>query len=64
MLEYLNRGYRVINCDESALSFQNFTRKAWKIRGDKNTLPEKKLAPRISMLAAISNYGEVWLSLT
>ena len=37
---------------------------AWKIRGMNNSFPEKQMTPRVSMLAAIDNFGEVYLSLT
>ena len=36
----------------------------WKQHGESNSVPEKTVTPRISLIVAIDNYGEVYVSAT
>ena len=63
-LEVVKTKRRVINFDESALSFINFTRKLWAPRKGSHGIRVKTVNPRVSLIMAIDNHGAVYASLT
>ena len=54
----------VLNIDESHITEVDFRRMKWQPRGSTNSIPVKQVAPRISMIVAIYNWGKVYLSCT
>jgi len=64
MLDYLERGYRVINIDESWLSTTDCRHMKWGERGKPNTLSMPECASRINIIAALDTEGRVYLSMT
>ena len=42
----------------------DFTRRIWAIKGSSHGLPIKMVSPRISLIMAIDNYGEVYACMT
>jgi hypothetical protein len=53
-----------INVDETFINQTDFRRKKWQKRGTTNSLAIKTVEPRISLLLAISNKGEVYFSIS
>ena len=64
MFELLNEGKRIINIDETWLSFLDFRGRKWRARGEKNTVSYKQLSHRVNMIAALDTDGRLYLSLT
>jgi len=64
MLELLDKPYRVICIDQSWLSDTNFIRRKYKQEGSTNSIEERLVHPRISMIAGVDTEGNVYLSLT
>ena len=56
-LQVLNEGYTIINCDQTWLNQTDFRRHKWCIKGKPNSLPIKNVAPRVSVIAALSTTG-------
>ena len=42
----------------------DFTRRIWAIKGSSHGLPIKMVSPRISLIMAIDNFGEVYACMT
>ena len=63
-MENLNKGTRFINIDETTLDCTNFTDKKWCEQGTSNSLPNKGIKPRISMIVGLASDGEIYVSLT
>ena len=55
---------RIINFDETWVGQLNFRRKVWQSKGRPASAVVKHVTPRISLIAAIDNYGEVYLCFT
>jgi hypothetical protein len=53
----------IINIDESWLGKSDFRRFSWSLRGVTNSVPQKQVQPRISMIAGLDSNGQVYLSL-
>ena len=64
MLEQLRSGVRVINVDQTWLNATNFVRRQWKRRGQVNSVVERKVNPRISVIMAICTQGRLYCALT
>ena len=64
ILNVLKDGYTVINIDQTWLSQADFRYFKWCAKGESNSLPVKGMSPRISMIAAISTTGKLYVSLT
>jgi hypothetical protein len=64
MIYALDDGQRIINIDETWLSETDFRRRKWRKRGTTNSVIEKTMNSRISMIAAIDTEGEIYISLT
>jgi hypothetical protein len=50
--------------DETWLGQSDFRRMHWRPIDRNCSIPRKMIAPRISMIVAVSSHGDVWLSLT
>ena len=59
-----NSKLRIINMDESHFSETDFRYMKWRIKGTTNSIPSKSVAPRISMIVALDNWGRVYFSCT
>ena len=59
----MKKGKRIINIDETWIGEMDFRRLKWRRRGESNTISSKDVLPRLSMLAAIDNYGEIYFSI-
>ncbi len=64
MLEYLSQGYRIINIDETFIGSTNYTRKHWQSEFAFRSIVDHKVSPRISMIIALDNYGDVYMSVS
>ena len=64
MLELLEKGFRIINIDESWINELDFARRKWHNMNESNSLPKKNVNPRLSLLAAIDTDGRVFMALT
>ena len=64
MLKILSTDTRVINIDQTWINNAQFLRRRWRERGQVNTIPEKKITPRVAMMLAIGTGGELYCSLT
>ena len=49
--------------DESWLNSLDHRRASWHMKDQTNSVPVFQMAPRISMMAACSSKGDVWISL-
>ena len=54
---------RIINIDETWLGMEDFTRMKWQIPETTNSVAKKLVQPRISMIVAIDNFGETFMSI-
>ena len=64
MLSLLSGNKRILNIDESWISDTNFSRRKWRVTGTTNSMNEKLVQPRISLIAGVDTEGDVYLSLT
>jgi hypothetical protein len=64
MLELLAQKKNIINVDETWLSSTFFQRRKWKLPGTTNSMSEKLVNPRISLIAAIDTEGVTYVALT
>ena len=53
----------IINIDESWLGKSDFRRFSWSPQGVTNSVPQKQIQPRISMIAGLDTNGQIYLSL-
>ena len=54
----------MINIDETWLGMSDFRRMGYFKKDGNNSIPQKAVSPRISMIVAVSSHGDVWLCLT
>ena len=64
MLELLNTDVRIINCDETWVNDLDFRKMRWVVRGESSGVTSKEVAPRISVIMAIDNYGNTYVCTT
>ena len=64
MLDLLQKGKRILNIDESWFSNCNFQRRKWRLPGTTNSLPDKEIKPRISLIVGIDTEGDTYVTLT
>lgn len=62
-LDKMGQGWRCINFDESHINELNFCNKAWSRRGKVYRMENKAVVPRVTMVAAVDNLGNKYLSL-
>ena len=55
---------RIINIDETWLNETSFIRKTWGSKGGEGNTILNSISPRLSMITAIDNYGNIWFSLS
>ena len=55
---------RIVNIDETWINQTDFRRKCWRNQGVRQTLPKETVAPRISLIAGVDNFGEIYLCFT
>ena len=64
--EFLNQWKtktRIINVDESWLGMTDFRRRKWSSKDSFDSTPIRLVRPRISIIAAVDNFGDVFVSL-
>ena len=64
MLSLLNEGYLIFNVDESALVTQEMRRKKWRTFGMTNSIRDRPINPRLSIIACVTSEGNVYMSLS
>ena len=64
MIDQLQTKCRIINVDQTWIGDTNYTRRRWRFRNQVNTVCDKRVNPRISMLMAISTEGRLYCALT
>jgi hypothetical protein len=64
MLDLLSSGTRILNIDESFIGQTNYTRQLWQKPFEKESMRMMPVAPRISMIVALDNFGDVYLTLS
>jgi len=62
-LEVLQSKKVILNLDETWLGMMDFRRRKWRPKGSTNSVPQLPLAPRITMILGLDNYGRVYVSL-
>jgi hypothetical protein len=63
LLQSYSEKLRVINFDESTIDHFNCVSKTWSKIGKPNRSSNKPVTPRVSMVAAVDNYGNKYVSL-
>ena len=63
-LELVKTKRRIINVDESALTFMDYRRKVWAPKDSSHGIRVRSVSPRISLIMAIDNQGTIYASLT
>ena len=63
LLQVLRTTKRCINIDETEVDRLDFRRRVWQQKGVSNTMPVKRVRPRVTMIAAMDTHGEVYVSL-
>jgi hypothetical protein len=64
LLEAVKTKTRIINIDESWLGMEDFRHQKWRVPGTTNSIAKKLWAPRISLILAIDNFGETYLTVS
>ena len=54
---------RIINIDESWVDSGDYRRRCWQRKGLSNSLPVKKVNPRITLIVALDSEGKIYASL-
>ena len=54
----------IVNIDETWLGMSDFRRMKWRPRGKPNSVPKKRVQPRISMITGLDTNGSVFVSLS
>ena len=54
---------RIINIDESWVDSGDYRRRSWQRKGVSNSLPAKKVSPRITLILALDSEGKIYASL-
>ena len=63
MLDLLSAGKRILNVDETWIGQTNYTRVGWR---DYKVMESNRLnpvLPRITMIAALDNFGDLYIAL-
>ena len=63
MLDLLKNGKRILNVDETWIGQTNHTRSVWRSSNKNGSMTANTVAPRISMIVGIDNWGDLYLSL-
>ena len=63
MIELLTDGIRILNIDETWIAQTNFRRRSWQPRVGAESDVLCTVSPRITMIAALDNFGDVYISL-
>ena len=63
VLENLKKKTRFIGIDETWLDACDYRRRCWKENGVVNSIPVKKINPRITEIFTFDNHGAIYLSL-
>mgnify|MGYP006167868317 CR=1 FL=1 len=63
MITLLLQGKTIISTDESWIGMSDFRRRKWQVPGTTNSIPQLRVADRISMISALDSNGSVYLSL-
>ena len=64
MLQYLDKGYTVINVDESIINSSDLRRMKWRMHNQTNSVTERVINPSLSMIAAVSTEGNAYMALS
>jgi hypothetical protein len=64
MIDLVHSGKTIWNYDESFIKDTFFIRKKWCQSGNSNSVPNQSVRPRISVLLAMNNHGEAYISLS
>ena len=54
---------RIINVDETWLGMSDFRRMKWRPPDSTNSVAKLEIRPRVTMIAAVDNYGKIYMSL-
>ena len=63
MLDLLGDGKRILNIDETWIGQTNFARAAWRDRRGSSSRSLNPVQPRVTMIAALDNYGDLYVTL-
>ena len=61
MLDLLSDEKRILNVDETWVAATNYRRRVWHPKNQPSSQKINPVAPRITMITAVDNYGEVYL---
>ena len=64
LLTQLKGNTRVLNVDQTWINHGDMRNQKWRKRGQTNSIREKSISPRISVIAAVDTEGEVYMSLS
>jgi len=64
LLHQLQKGTRFLNVDESWINSGDMRHMKWRKKGQTNSISDKAIQPRLSVIAAIDTEGEAYLSLS
>ena len=62
LITEMQKGKRIINVDESWIGEMDFRRLRWRHRGTSNTISAKDVTPRLTVIAAIDNFGGLYVA--
>ena len=64
MIELLGQDQCILNIDETWLSRTDFRRRKWKFPGISNSVENPLINPRISIIVALSNHGDLYYAIS
>ena len=62
LITEMQKGKRILNVDESWIGELDFRRLRWRQRGASNTISAKNVTPRLTVIAAVDNFGGLYCS--
>jgi hypothetical protein len=64
MLRLLSEGKIILNVDESTFNEGDLRYRKWRVKGSTNSVKKRTIAPSLSLLAAVSSLGDVYLAVS
>ena len=64
MIKLLEEGKIIINVDESIFNESDLRYRKWRVKGQTNSVKEHAVSPSLSLLAAVSSQGDIYLAIS
>ena len=62
VIDLLDQGKRILNVDETWIAYTNYSRSTWQPSWNYASQPEYAVLPRVTLIAALDNWGDLYIS--